>query len=160
MLSDSNDEKFENKTFAGPLEVLKIFKNLQQDRISFYTQMELCQKNYLEKKIDNQTYLAITNTITNGFSSISFNINEIEEILRIELSRDDLADFIKKLQKYEKEKLKLTVQKYILLSQSKNLVEGTVDDLKSIDEELKTLVNNISELLEEIQAEIAELSMD
>ncbi|KAK7492913.1 hypothetical protein BaRGS_00015860 [Batillaria attramentaria] len=157
-------EASEQDDTRSPLELVKKFYTLQEERVEGYQFLESGFSAYLAggPHYNFELYRSLVNEITQSFKCISEEIISIERCLRSVHQITGVADCIAKIQEAEKEKLDFTVQLQIDRQQATDNPEDEckrqqVSDLK---EKLQQTTQKINEQMESFKYESEDLYTD
>ncbi|KAG7381925.1 hypothetical protein PHYPSEUDO_005452 [Phytophthora pseudosyringae] len=160
----------EDLALLSARELVQTFHHLQSTRVQIYADFR--QGFQVHQKAEQFAGFCTTKTlhgsaITQRFSAVSERINQVETLLRDEKQHVSVAQFVRKVQLEEKEKLLLTsavlIEKMRLRDASKRPEpdDSTVAFLERSVETLTTKhtdsVVRINEILEDLRAESADL---
>ncbi|ETK78878.1 hypothetical protein L915_15191 [Phytophthora nicotianae] len=155
-------EELEDLTLLSTRELVRTFHGLQETRVQIYADFR--QGFQVHQKTEQ--FPAFCSGITERFSAVSERINQVEKYLR-DKKQQVIADFIRKIQLEEKEKLLLTsavlIEKMRLTDALKqpDPDESTVAFLERSVETLNgkhtECVVRINEVLEDLRAESADI---
>ncbi|CEG47563.1 uncharacterized protein PHALS_04431 [Plasmopara halstedii] len=166
-VAKSNDnDNFENHTDLTLLsnqELIGTFRLLQEARVQIYADFRQGFHEYQR----TEHFSTFCSRITKRFSSVSEQINKIEKLLRDDKQLITAANYIRKIQLEEKEKLLVTSALLIekmRLSNAIKRVELDEPEVAFLERSIKTLnakhndcIVRINDILDDLSAECAEL---
>ncbi|KAJ3272945.1 hypothetical protein HDV01_005142 [Terramyces sp. JEL0728] len=129
-------------------ELLLVFIDLQGQRTSTFNDFDKGFDLFVNKEATEQEYIQLVNICTKTFSSISYQIKEMQKMHNFDLIND--------IQQLEKSKLEKVVK---FQSMKTETVFGDVDylgDLNQIKEELDDLKSEINEKIQELHCMLAD----
>jgi len=138
---------------ATTSELLQIFHNLQEQRVGTYLRFAGVFKDFLITQ-DFKAYERQCASITKSFSFTSSEIRDLEAILRHQ-EKEFLANIIRDIQEFEKEKLKQTSKLQVLLTEQAVSDEEDKHEqqIKETNAEINKAVDGINQKLEELHFE-------
>eukprot|EP00727_Mastigamoeba_balamuthi_P008562 m51a1_g4328 hypothetical protein (296) ;mRNA; f:99650-101385 len=145
-------------------DLLRKLLESQERRVGVYAAFQLALDTLLESG-DLEAYRASCQSITGAFSAASADVRATEQELR-GAGRADLGDMVRRLQDAERSKLHLTARMHVVLTQEKfpqqrdeEYKDEHVEEEKGLlGEELESVTAIACSVLEDIHAELADLT--
>lgn len=141
--------------------LLKRFFALQEERVQTYKLFDQGHAAYLQSapSYNFPMYRQLVHEVTQAFKRISDEIIDIQQKMKSEYKRPEVAKFMEKVQKDEQQKLEHTAKLQLAMENLKDSPEDASfkEETKLLKQRLRDRIERINEHLEELKYEAEDL---
>ncbi|KAK9460438.1 uncharacterized protein V1516DRAFT_676636 [Lipomyces oligophaga] len=159
-LIENDVNAINNEEIADPvraLDYMKAFASAQATRTEIYHEFESALSDYTAGSISIQQIQQVIRIAQEGFQDVSSDILRQERLL-LQIHRMELANLIRKVQDLEEQKLRATVTLLSFRVQALSQPDISFDyQMEELENRLKSLFDEINQVMEESRAEMMDL---